>query len=147
MSKAALIGKAGEALVAAELMRRGIYVAQPAYDGGIDLLAFREAAPTVVVPIQVKARAGSCYHFQKAWFAKAAGMVVVQVWDLETDPCFYVFASLNDVADALGDHAKSPSWAGDTGAYNVTVPSAHHLERMERHRDRWDRIIDRLRVV
>ena len=103
MSKAALIGKAGEALVAAELMRRGIYVAQPAYDGGIDLLAFKEEVPTVVVPVQIKARAGSCYHFQKAWFAKAPGMVVVQVWNLETAPRFYIFASLDDVADALGE--------------------------------------------
>lgn len=79
MSKSALIGKAGEMLVAAELMRRGIYVAHPAYDGGIDLLAFREEAPSRVVQIQVKARAGSCYNFQRGWFSKAPGIVLVIV--------------------------------------------------------------------
>jgi hypothetical protein len=35
---AALVGKAGEALVAAELLRRGINVAYPAFDGSVDLL-------------------------------------------------------------------------------------------------------------
>jgi len=37
----ALIGKAGELMVAAELMRRGIEVAYPASDVGVDLLAYR----------------------------------------------------------------------------------------------------------
>lgn len=130
-------------LVAGHLMRLGIYVAQPAYDGGIDLLAFREETPSLVVPIQVKARADSCYHFQKAWFTKAPGIVLVQAWHLRTDPCFYIFASLDDVRDALGDHSKSSSWL-DQGTYNVTNPNSEHLNRMAKHRDRWDRITDRL---
>ena len=37
----ALVGKAGEMLVAAELMRRGIEIAHPASDVGVDLLAYR----------------------------------------------------------------------------------------------------------
>ena len=36
-----LVGKAGEALVAAELLRRGVDIATPAYDRGVDLLAYR----------------------------------------------------------------------------------------------------------
>lgn len=143
MSKAALVGKAGEALVAAELMRQGIYVAHPAYDGGIDLLAFKEEAPSIVVPIQIKARAGSCFHFQKAWFQKASGIVLVQVWNITTDPACFVFGSLVDVEDALGDHSASPTW-WTKGTYNVTQPGAHHIHRMARHRNRWDRIIGRL---
>ncbi|MBX9945416.1 MAG: hypothetical protein K2Y40_15135 [Reyranella sp.] len=143
MSKSALVGKAGEMLVAAELMRRGIYVAHPAYDGGIDLLAFREEAPSHVVPIQVKARAGSCYNFQKAWFSKAPGIVLVQVWNLATEPACYVFGSLDDVSQALGDHGSSPSWR-DKGGYSVTNPTPVHLERMALHREKWDRIISRL---
>jgi hypothetical protein len=143
MSKAALIGKAGEALVAAELMRRGVYVAHPAYDGGIDLIAYREENPTRIIPIQVKARARSCYNFQKAWLAKAPGIVLVQVWDIETDPKFYVFSSLVEICEALGEHANSPSWR-DKGGYNVTNPTSSHLDRMAPHRARWDRIISQL---
>ena len=143
MSKSALIGKAGEMLVAAHLMRKGIYVAHPAYDGGIDLLAFREEAPSRVVPIQVKARAGSCYNFQKAWFEKAPGIVLVQVWNLTTEPACYVFGSLVDVCEALGDHKNSPSWQ-ERGGYSVTNPTTDHLGRMASHRDKWGRITSRL---
>jgi hypothetical protein len=39
-----------------------VHVAYPAYDRGIDLLAYREADLSDLVPIQVKARSGSCYH-------------------------------------------------------------------------------------
>jgi hypothetical protein len=75
---AALVGKAGEALVAAELLRRGISVAYPAFDGGIDLLAYREPHFERVIPIQVKARSSTCYHFQRSWFI-VPGLVPVQV--------------------------------------------------------------------
>src|ERR1700745_2060615 len=59
--EAALVGKAGEALVAAELLRQHIDVAYPAHDGGIDLLAYRGHDLGLVVPIQVKARTSTCY--------------------------------------------------------------------------------------
>jgi len=96
-----------------------------------------------VVPIQVKARARSCYHFQRSWFAKAAGLVLVQVWNREAEPHCYIFSSLGDVEEALGDHAKSSSWS-KMGNYNVTNPTTDHLKRMGHHRDRWDRIAGRL---
>jgi Holliday junction resolvase-like predicted endonuclease len=63
--ESALIGKAGEALVAAEVLRRGLHVAYPAYDGRVDLLAYREHNLKRVVPIQVKKRSSTCYNFQK----------------------------------------------------------------------------------
>src|SRR5437867_12988736 len=90
---AALIGKAGEALVAAELLRRGVNVAYPAFDGGIDLLAYREPDFTRVVPIQVKARSTTCYHFQRSWF-RVPRIVLVQVWHVKTSLEFYMFADL-----------------------------------------------------
>jgi hypothetical protein len=52
----ALVGKAGELLVAAELMRRGVEVAYPASAVGVDLLAYRfqpgNAVAGKFVPIQ-----------------------------------------------------------------------------------------------
>jgi len=68
VTMSALIGRAGELLVAAELLRRKINVAVPAYDGGVDLLAYREMDFRRVVPIQVKARTLTCHNFQRAWF-------------------------------------------------------------------------------
>ena len=141
--QAALIGKAGETLVAAELMRRGVHVAHPAYDGGIDLLAYREQSLTHVIPIQVKARSGSGYNFQRSWF-DIDGLILVQVWYVKTDPQFYVFNALDQVEEALGPvHSTSPSWAND-GRYSVTEPGPEIIERMQRHRDQWSRITDRL---
>jgi hypothetical protein len=139
-----LVGKAGEALVSGELLRRGVHVGYPAYDGGIDLLAYSELNFKTVVPIQVKTRADCGYNFQKAWF-KIAGLVLVQVWFVTSDtPHFYIFRNLLDVEDALGPvHSKSKSWV-ENGGYSVTDPGKDILNRMQAHRDRWERILDQL---
>jgi len=139
----ALIGKAGEALVAAELLRRQVNVAVPAYDGGVDLIAYHEMDMRRVVPIQVKARSSTCYNFQREWFS-VPGIVLVQVWHTTTHPEFYIFGNLSDVEAALGPaHAASASWT-EKGGYNVTTPGPDAIERMRPHRDRWDRITNRL---
>jgi hypothetical protein len=73
----ALIGKAGEMLVAAELMRRGVEVALPASDVGVDLLAYRlapkETVARMLVPIQVKARSETGYTFSVNGFRAFRG--------------------------------------------------------------------------
>jgi hypothetical protein len=139
-----LIGKAGEALVGAELLRRGVHVAYPAYDGGVDVVAFHENNRNRFVPVQVKARSDTLYHFQKSWFMRVDGIVLVQVWHVKTSPQFFIFADLNQVEDALGlIHAASPSWK-EKGRYNVTNPGPDIIARMQPHRDQWDRIIGQL---
>ena len=105
----ALVGKAGEALVATALMRRGVYVAYPAYDGGVDLLAYREHNFKNVVPIQVKARSGPSYTFQRRWF-NVPGLVLVQVWHVASEPQFYVFGGLAHVEEGL----QWPHWRSET---------------------------------
>ena len=141
--EAALVGKAGEALVAAELLRRHVDVAYPAFDGGVDLIAYREHQFTRVVPIQVKARSTTCYDFQKDWF-RIDGLVLVQVWYVTTKPEFYIFGGLKSVEEALGNiHASTQSWIVK-GGYSVTNPTREHIERMQPHRDQWDRILGRL---
>jgi hypothetical protein len=136
---AALVGKAGEALVAAELLRRHIDVAYPAHDGGVDLIAYRGHDFGRVVPIQVKTRTSTCYEFQRDWF-RIPGLALVQVWNVTETPEFYIFGGLGDVEAALGDHCASSSWR-DKGAYNVTTPAYPDLERMSPHRAQWSRII------
>jgi len=143
--RAALIGKAGEALVAAELLRQGIDVAYPAYDGGVDLLAYRGHDFERVVPIQVKARSETCYGFQKSWF-HVDGLVLVQVWYTRTQPQFYVFSTIEQVEEVLGDHCKTDSWRVQ-GGYTVTQPCDDDIKRMRPHRHRWERVEDRLRAV
>ena len=133
---AALIGKAGEALVAGELLRRRIDVAYPAFDGGVDLVAYRGHAFDNAIPIQVKARSSTCYTFQKKWF-EIPSIVLIQVWHVATTPEFYVFRNVQDVEGALGSrHVSSPSWARD-GRYSVTNPNDEQIERMQPYRDKW----------
>jgi hypothetical protein len=144
----ALIGKAGELLVAAELTRRGIEVAYPASDVGVDMLAYRLAPKQTVagkiVPIQVKARAASGYNFQRSWFDRCPGIVLVQVWNVETTPEFYVFENIPRVEEALGPvHSASSSWK-DQGGYSVTLAGEEAHKRMQAHRNEWDRIISQL---
>lgn len=147
--KPALIGKAGEVLVAGELLRRDIEVAYPASDVGIDLLAYRLIKGSIgashFVPIQVKARARSGFNFQKSWFEKVPGVVLVHVWNLEgSNPEFYILDGLAQVEEALGPQfSKTASWC-ENGKYNVTKPGQQHYERMQPHRDKWHRIIDQL---
>jgi hypothetical protein len=127
--EAALVGKAGEALVAGGLLRRHIDVAHPAHDGGIDLLAYRSHDLTHVIPIQVKTRTSTCYEFQKDWF-RIPGLVLIQVRYVGETPEFYIFGGIDDVESALGpQHVASPSWT-DRGMYNVTMPNEGHLARM-----------------
>lgn len=142
LAKGALVGKAGEVLVAAELMRRGLDVAYPAYDGGIDLIAYRGLDFNRVVPIQVKARASTCYQFQRAWF-KVKGLVLVQVWYVVARPEFYIFANLQQVEEALGGHSATKAWTV-AGGWTATVPGQDNLDRMQAHRDRWERIENQL---
>ena len=143
----ALIGKAGEMLVAAELMRRGVEVAYPASDVGVDLLAYQldrgQAVAGKFVPIQVKARSATGYAFFKSWFERAPGVVLVHVWHVAETPEFYIFRDLQDVEAALDSHAKSASWR-EKGGYSQTNPTARHLVLMEPHRNRWNRITDYL---
>ncbi|HXQ49769.1 MAG TPA: hypothetical protein VN802_01640 [Stellaceae bacterium] len=144
----ALIGKAGELLVAAELMRRGIEVAHPASDVGVDILAYRldfkQTVPGKVVPIQVKTRSASGYNFQRSWFHRCPGVVLVHVWNVATQPEFYVLESLKRVEEALGPvHAASASWQTN-GVYNVTDPGEEAHKRMQAHRDKWERITAQL---
>jgi hypothetical protein len=138
----ALVGKAGEALVAAELLRRYVDVAYPAHDHGVDLIAYRGHNFGRVVPIQVKTRAETNFAFQRSWFRD--GIVLVQVWCATISPAFYIFSELSQVEHALGESAaRSASWRRD-GRYNVTHPTLDQKGRMEPHKDQWSRIIDRL---
>jgi hypothetical protein len=74
----ALVGKAGEMLVAAELMRKGIEIAHPASDVGVDLLAYRlqakQKVATKFVPVQVKTRSETGYAFLRSWFDRCPGV-------------------------------------------------------------------------
>jgi hypothetical protein len=144
-----LIGKAGELLVAAELMRRGVEVAHPASDVGVDLLAYRlregHGVPAKIVPIQVKAYSDSGYVFHKRWFERAPGVVLVSVWLTASTPEFYVLESILRVEEALGGHAGKPSWQ-DRGVWSSTKTPAGKPDwnLMQPHLNRWDRIIDGL---
>ena len=147
--KPALIGKAGEMLVAAELMRRGVEVAHPASDVGVDLLAYRlsegHAVPARIVPVQVKAYSGTGYVFHKRWFERAPGMVLVSVWLTGTTPEFYVLDSLTQVENALGRHASTNAWRiKGVWSSNNTPPESCDGKLMRAHRDQWDRIINQL---
>lgn len=143
MPNAALVGKAGEVMVAGELLRQHIGVAYPVYDGGVDLIAYQESNFGRVVPIQVKTRSGTGYNFQRAWF-RIPGIILVHVWRATTTPEFYIFESISQVEEALGEqHTATESWQG-RGVYSVTTPTEEQIARMQPHRNQWQRIIGRL---
>ena len=143
----ALIGRAGEMMVAAELMRRGVEIAHPASDVGVDLLAYRLdvglRTARKFVPIQVKAFSGGGYRFLKVWFDRAPDLVLVLVNALASTPRFYVFRGLADIESAIGNHAMTSSWT-NRGIWSVTEMSGPDATLMLPHRDRWERITDQL---
>ncbi len=147
--KPALIGKAGELLVAAELMRRATEVAHPASDVGVDLLAYRlsvgDAVPVRVVPVQVKAYSGTGYVFHKQWFERAPGVVLVSVWLIADVPEYYVLDSLDRVEQALGSHRQTESWR-KRGLYSasLTPKDSPDWKLMQPHLNQWNRIIHQL---
>ena len=134
-------------LVAAELMRRGVEVAHPAADVGVDLLAYRlETGMRTArrfVPIQVKAFSGDGYRFLKTWFDRAPDLALVLVNNLTALPKCHVFAGLDDIESAIGKHALTSSWT-DRGIWSVTEVSGPDARLLLPHRDRWERITDQL---
>lgn len=143
-----LVGKAGEALVASELMRRGIQVAYPAVDVGADLLAYRlnagQRTTRKFVPVQVKASSGVGYKFDRKWFERAPDLALVLVWHMATPtPEFYVFGSFADVEAVIAPHAGTDSWAR-RGVWSGPVPSKPEMTLMEAHLGAWGRIVDHL---
>lgn len=139
----ALVGKADESFVAAELLKRQIDIAYPAYDGGVDLLAFIEHKFATVVPIQVKSGSERSFAFEKSWF-RIPNIVLVHVWHVTTTPEIYIFGSIKEIETALGrQHAKSRSWRV-RGRYSITRPSEENLRRMQPFRNKWETIIERL---
>ena len=143
----ALIGRAGELLVAAELMRRGIEIAHPASDVGVDLLAYRldlgQRTARKFVPIQVKSFSGGGYRFLKSWFDRAPDLALVLANNLATAPQCFVFGGIADIEEAIGDHALTPSWV-QRGVWSATEPSGPDARLLLPHRDRWERIIDQI---
>jgi hypothetical protein len=133
--------------VAAELMRRGVEIAHPASDVGVDLLAYRldtgMRTARKFVPIQVKAYSGPGYQFHKSWFDRATDLALVVVNNLATDPKFYVFSSIEDVEAAIGNHALTGSWML-RGIWTVTTPSKPDVALLLPHRDRWERITEQV---
>jgi hypothetical protein len=148
-NKSALIGKAGEMLVAAELLRLGVEVAVPAVDSGVDLFAFRlndgYSAEHRLVPIQVKAWSAAGYHFERHWFERASDVVLVSVWHTATTPEFYVMESIARVEEVLGARANTRAWR-ENGIYTVTNGKLgdHRWKLMQPHRDKWERVSGRL---
>jgi len=145
----ALVGRAGELLVAAELLRQGVEVALPAFDHGIDLIAYRlpggQWPYAKFVPIQVKAASGTNFNFQKTWFMRVTGVVLVHVWNIITIPEFYIFDGVESAEATLGpQHTQTSSWR-DKGGYTVTHPGEEHRKRMNQNRDKWSRITDQLK--
>jgi hypothetical protein len=132
-----LIGRAGEFLVAGELLRSGLDVAFPALDTGIDMFAYRQTAPATVVPIQVKTWSQAGYAFERVWFS-IPGIVLVQVICVTSTPEFYVFRGLNDVETALVvQTVQSDSWKVG-GKYSSPVPvGVERMARMQAFRDAW----------
>ena len=137
-----LIGKAGEAWVAAQLLRRGFNVAYPALDKGVDLIAYREGNLCCSVPIQVKTASKQLYRFHKSVF-RVPGIVLVQVWHMESVPQCYIFNDIERVEEALGEHAATPSWTVD-GVWRTGNPGNETLQRMKPHLEKWCRIESRL---
>lgn len=137
-------------MVAAELMRRGVEIAHPTSDVGVDLLAYRLDAglrtARKFVPIQVKAFSGSGYRFLKTWFDRAPDLALVLVNNLATTPQYYVFSGLADIEDAIGNHALTPSWV-DRGIWSATELSSPDARLLLPHQGRWERITDQLVVL
>lgn len=105
------IGALGEHLVTIELLRRGVEVAVPTVDRGIDLIAFTTSPSFRAVPIQVKATPGANFTIHQSW-ERVPGLVVVYVFDVATRPIFNLL-SYDDafrVAAAWTDLTVAVAW-------------------------------------
>jgi hypothetical protein len=91
----------------------------------------------------MKTRSESNFTFHRHWF-RIENIVLVQVWHTTTTPAFYIFSEIGQVEHVLDKASETVSWKVQ-GKYHSSNPTQQQLERLQHHRDKWDRIIDRLR--
>lgn len=136
------VGASGEMAVAAMLLAKGLTIARPFPDDGIDLVALRSSDLARAVPIQVKTASGMNIYFERKWF-KYPGIVLIHVRLANQGRRFYIFDGIADVEDFLGASAKSASWC-QNGRYSSTKPSRVWEKALLRFEDGWNKIIEKL---
>jgi hypothetical protein len=139
-----LVGPAGECLVEAELLVRGINVARPRLDEKrIDLLPLAVTHDNLAVcPIQVKSASTTALKFKRSWF-NTPNLVLVWVWYVTAKPRYFIFSSRRQVERFLRTGTRSATWLSNR-QYNVSRPT-RRLADLAEHENRWDRIVSKLR--
>jgi hypothetical protein len=139
------IGAAGEALVAARLLARGIDVAKPFSDNGVDLVAY-SCGFDRAIPIQVKTASSPQITLERKWFA-IPGIVLVYVWLVGSAGRFFVLDGLPDAEMFLGTSAIRDSWR-IKGKWSISSNNfgQTHLDRLSVFEDAWQKITARLRA-
>ena len=143
-ASSANVGAAGEALVVARLLSKGVEVARPFSDNGVDLVAYTAGNFGRAVPIQVKTSSSPRIEMQRKWF-QVPGIVLVYVWLINPVARCFVFDGLTDADAVLADSANTSSWQ-DQGRYVISRPGDMHIERMQQFEEAWTKITARLEL-
>lgn len=133
----------GRNWLTAQLLLRGIEVAVPVVDRGVDLIAFREvgAAGIRALPLQLKCSSTESFNLNRKY--EGRGIPLVYVWHALTAPLAF-FLTYDEAFEVLGEAAaQTPSW-NDNGYYAITRAGSDLRRRMDPYRDRWGWVEERL---
>lgn len=135
----------GRHFLIAQLVARGLEVAVPVRDRGVDLIAYldlsAETKRFASCPIQMKASQEARFGLDRK-YEKIAGLLIAFVWHVE-DPskaCVYAltYCEAFSLLEKRG-HTKTASWTVKNG-YSVPNPGDAWLKDLEPYRmtpDRW----------
>ena len=138
---AAAVEMAGRNWLTAQLLTRGIGVAIPAVDHGIDLIVFREVGDAGIraLPLQLKCAKQESFGLHRKY--EGRGIPLVYIWHVLEQPIAY-FLDYAEAREALGSATETASWR--RGAYTFNRISPALQTRLNPYRDRWSWLMSRI---
>lgn len=137
----------GRATLETELITRGFEVARPERDKGIDLVVFLDqpAKPFAALPIQMKAYTGTTFGVWRK-YERMKGLVLVYIWNILTEPRFFVMTYSEAARLIPAARKRTPSWNKPfpKGWWHWTKAPKDIVKQIERFEDRWDWLRDQL---
>jgi hypothetical protein len=133
---AAAVEMAGRNWLTAQLLARGLEVAVPAVDRGVDLIVFREVGEAGIraLPLQLKCATAERFGLDRKYAGR--GIPLAYIWNALGAPVGY-FMTYDEALELIGEGARATdSWAV-RGLYTYPRIPVDLRARLEPYRDRW----------
>src|SRR5277367_1348565 len=108
--RTAAVEMAGRNWLTAQLLHRGLQVAVPVVDHGIDLIVFKEGGAEGIRTLPLQLKCASDERFSLHTKYKGRGIPLVYIWNALSEPRMFVLTYDEALAELGEKAAKTASW-------------------------------------